>query len=80
MPQLCDLSVLKSTRYSWRSEKWTWTTHGFLDSGHDLAEHGLDAERVLLLAGVPVVRLGRHGGGQDETRRRERGRECNVRV
>ena len=80
MPELCDLSVLKLARYFWRSEKQTWTTHGFLDSGHNLAEHGLDAERVLLLAEVPVVGLGRHGGGQDGTRRRERGRECNVRV
>ena len=63
MPKLRDLRVLhSSSRYFGRSEKRVWMAYGFLDGGHDLAEHGLDAER-LMLAGGPVVRLGGHYGG-----------------
>lgn len=50
-----------------------------MDSGHDLAEHGLDAER-LLLAWDRRMELGRHNGRRKETRRMEKGRECGVRI
>ena len=48
--------------------------YGFLDSCHDLAEHGFNAERVLLTDG-PMVGLVRHHGGRDETRSRKREKE-----
>lgn len=56
------------------------TTYGFLDSGHNLAEHGFDAERVVLTDG-PMVGLVRHNGGRAETRSGEGGKEWGgVRV
>lgn len=61
-----------------RSEKWMWAAHGFMDSTHDLAEHGLDAER-LVLAGGRVVGLERHYGSRKETRRKEDGVRIIIR-
>ena len=49
-----------------------------MDSTHDLAEHGLDAER-LVLAGGRVVGLERHYGSRKETRRKEGGVRIIIR-
>lgn len=49
-------------------EKANWGTYGFLDGGHDLAEHGFNAERVL--TGGPMMGLFRHHDCGDETRSR----------
>jgi hypothetical protein len=77
MPELRDLSVLKLRRYFGRPGKWARMAYGFLDSGHDLAEHGFNTEGVLLAEG-PVVGLVRHSGGRNWTRSKEREKEWRA--
>ena len=77
MSELRDLSVLKLRRYFGRSGKRARMAYRFLDSCHDLAEHGFNTEGVLLTGG-PVVGLVRHSGGRDETRSKEREKECRA--